>query len=136
MSFPQAVRTVLAKYVVFHGRARRSEFWWFALFNGAVGITALVLDLSLGTVFEVGTDAYGYFSTAVTALLLVPGTAVAVRRLHDIGATGWLVLIGLLPGIGWIIMTILAVQPSQSGENKHGPDPKDEGASSPATPVL
>jgi len=57
-------------------------------------------------------------------LVLVPGLAVAVRRLHDIGKSGWMLLIGLIPIVGGIILLIWAASDSQPGDNQYGPNPK------------
>jgi uncharacterized membrane protein YhaH (DUF805 family) len=75
----------------FSGRARRSEYWYFVLFNMIFAIVAVVLDNILGTAIEgVG---YGPIYGLYVLALLVPGLAVAVRRLHDVGKSGWMFLI-------------------------------------------
>jgi uncharacterized membrane protein YhaH (DUF805 family) len=120
MSFTDAVRTCLSKYVDFTGRARRSEYWWFALFVFLVGVVANFLDVLFGTRSDVGA---GVIQGLVSLALLLPGLAVAVRRLHDTGRTGWWILIGLVPVVGWVVLLVFYVQDSQT-DNEYGPNPK------------
>lgn len=103
-------------YVNFQGRARRKAYWMFVLFNIIVAIIASVIDNVLGTGGVIG----GLYSLAV----LLPGLALGVRRLHDIGKSGWWLLIALIPLIGFIVLLIFAVTDSQPGENQYGPNPK------------
>lgn len=119
MSFADAVRTVLSKYATFSGRARRSEYWWFALFAGIVYIVAGIIDAVIGNAV------LGYI---VMLALLLPSLAVTVRRLHDTGRTGWWILIGIVPLIGAIVLLVFEVQDSQPGANNYGPSPKAVGA--------
>jgi uncharacterized membrane protein YhaH (DUF805 family) len=114
---------VLKQYADFSGRARRSEYWYFVLFNMIFAIVAVVLDNILGTAIEgVGYGPiYGLYALAV----LVPGLAVAVRRLHDVGKSGWMFLIVLIPLIGAIWLLVLFFTDSQPGTNKWGPNPKE-----------
>jgi uncharacterized membrane protein YhaH (DUF805 family) len=124
MSFQDAVRTCLTqKYADFSGRARRSEYWWFFLFNALVGLVASVIDSILGTRYGSGT---GLVQTIVQLALLIPGIAVGARRLHDTGRSGWWLLIGLIPIVGWIVLLVFFVQDSQ-GENEYGESPKAYG---------
>lgn len=119
MSFPDAVRSVFSRYATFTGRARRSEFWWFALFNFLVSIVVGVIDAVIGS------PVLGYI---VALALLVPSLAVTVRRLHDTGRSGWWILIGLIPFIGAIVLLVFECVDSQPGSNSHGPSPKEAGA--------
>lgn len=121
MSFTEAVRTALSKYVVFSGRARRSEYWWFILFVVLVSVVAGVIDTALGTTTQAGTGLLG--GLAALALLL-PQLAVGVRRLHDTGRSGWWLLIAFVPLIGTIVLIVFFVQDSQPQPNQHGPSPK------------
>lgn len=121
MTFAEAVKTVLSKYAVFSGRARRSEFWWFVLFNILVSIVAAILDAALGTGWGSGS---GVISLIVSLALLIPYLAVTVRRLHDTDRSGWWILIGLIPLVGFIVLLIFTVQDGTPGPNKHGPSPK------------
>ena len=115
MSFQDAVRICLTqKYVDFSGRARRSEYWWYALFSAIVQAVVNALDRGLGSQILGG---------LVSLALLLPSLAVAVRRLHDTGRSGWWLLLGLIPIIGWIVLLVFYVQDSQ-GPNAYGPSPK------------
>jgi uncharacterized membrane protein YhaH (DUF805 family) len=106
----KSVKTCLSKYADFNGRAARPEFWWFVLAQFVVGlILNMVLPL-LG----------GLFSLA----MLVPSLAVGSRRLHDIGKSGWLQLLALIPIVGWIILIYWAAQPGDPAANQYGPPPE------------
>jgi uncharacterized membrane protein YhaH (DUF805 family) len=129
MSFTDAIRRVLSQYVGFTGRARRSEFWYWTLFQIIVGIIASILDRAA---FDRNN---GAFSVIVGLALLLPSLAVAVRRLHDSGRTGWWLLIGLIPVIGTIVLIIFYVQDSQ-GDNQYGPSPKGVGAAGPPPAIA
>jgi len=109
---------VLKQYADFSGRARRKEYWMFVLFNMIFAIVAAILDNVLGIAME-GTGygpLYGIYALAV----LIPGLAVAVRRLHDVGKSGWMILITLIPLIGAIWLLVLLVTDSNLGENQYG----------------
>ncbi|EDP59550.1 DUF805 domain-containing protein [Vibrio sp. AND4] len=108
--------TVLKKYALFSGRARRKEYWMFFLFNLIFSLVLGAIDGLLGTVF-IGTI-YGL-------AVLIPGIAVSVRRLHDIGRTGWWVLISFIPLIGLIVLIIFAATEGDKGTNEYGSDPKE-----------
>lgn len=121
MGFTEAVRTCLSKYADFSGRARRSEYWYFVLFNILVSIVASVLDAVLGTDFDGMSN--GLIGVLASLALLLPSLAVGVRRLHDTSRSGWWILIGLVPLIGWIVLIVFFVQDSHA-DNEHGPNPK------------
>ena len=137
MSFTESIKSVLiTNYAKFSGRARRSEYWWFYLFNFIVGLILGFIGVkALSTVYEL--------------IILIPSLAVTVRRLHDTGRSGWLVIVPILvtvlavvigimmnsiAGIWIMYLMILAVcivyivwlcQDSQKGENEYGPNPKE-----------
>lgn len=114
--------TVLKNYAVFSGRARRKEYWMFVLFNVIFTIAAMILDNVLGlAIKDVG---YGPFYIVYVLATLIPGLAVSVRRLHDIGKSGWYLLMGLIPCVGGIILIVFAATPGDVGENEYGEDPK------------
>lgn len=115
MDFQTAVKTCFQKYATFSGRARRAEYWWFALFNL---IASLVLGFIDGALF--GGQVLG---TIYSLAILIPSIAVGARRLHDIGRSGWWLLIGLIPLIGALVLLWWFIQPSQEGSNQFGPDP-------------
>lgn len=108
MKFVDAIKTCLSKYATFEGRAGRPEFWWFMLF------CALVVLVAESVVGE-------GFSGLVTLVLLLPAIAVATRRLHDVGRTGWWQLIGVVPLVGTLVLLFWYVQPSQAFQNKYDP---------------
>jgi uncharacterized membrane protein YhaH (DUF805 family) len=113
---------VLKNYAVFSGRARRKEYWMFVLFNIIFCIIATILDRILGTAAEgVG---YGLIYVLYSLAVLIPSLAVAVRRLHDIGKSGWMILIALIPIIGGIWLLVLFLLDSESGDNRFGAYPK------------
>ncbi len=112
----------LKKYAVFSGRSRRKEYWYFVLFVVIVSIVLSLIDSLSGTYHsESGT---GLLSGIFSLAILIPSIAVSVRRLHDIDRTGWWVLIGLVPLIGWIVLLVFHVQDGAPGTNRFGPNPK------------
>ena len=118
MGFVEALESVVVKnYANFSGRARRSEYWYFALANFVFGIVSGVLAVAYPEIM--------YLVYIVGLALLVPGLAVCVRRLHDIGKSGWWYLIGFVPYIGALVLFVFFVKDSQPGENKWGPNPKE-----------
>ena len=116
MSFTEAIKSVFSQYAGFSGRARRSEYWYFVLFNF---IVSFVLGL-LGQAASI----FSILSGIVSLALLVPGLAVAIRRLHDIGKSGWYLLFVLIPLVGSIILIIWCCKDSDPGDNAYGPNPK------------
>lgn len=112
----------LQNYAVFKGRSQRSEYWFFVLFYLLISIVAGILDGMFGTFDE--NAGFGVFGLLVTLGLLIPSISVGVRRLHDIGRSGWWLLIGIVPLIGWIVLIVFAVMDSAPGENEYGPNPK------------
>jgi uncharacterized membrane protein YhaH (DUF805 family) len=114
---------VLKKYAVFSGRARRTEYWMFILFSIIFAIVAMILDHVMKT--TVGHLPYGLFYILYDMAVIVPTFAVSLRRLHDVGKSGWMALIALIPVIGAIWLVILFVKDSTPGENKYGINPKE-----------
>jgi len=106
---------VLKNYAGFSGRARRKEYWMFALINL---IIAIVLEL-IGAAIKTQIPYYLY-----ALAVLIPSLAVGVRRLHDTGKSGWWLLIGLIPIIGAIVLIVFFATEGQPGSNQHGPNPK------------
>ena len=130
-SFPGFfVAAITKRYADFNGRARRSEYWSFVLFSWL-----LLAALFLGPIIadpntyvensEPSTWAIMLMSISMFALLAltIPGLAVGVRRLHDVGMSGWLILLLLIPSIGSIFMFVVALIPSQKTTNKWGHPP-------------
>jgi uncharacterized membrane protein YhaH (DUF805 family) len=112
----------MKKYVDFSGRARRKEYWMFFLFNLIFGVVALVLDFMLGSVNE--NLGYGLFYSLFSLGIILPTWSVTVRRLHDVGKSGWWIFISLIPFIGAIWLFILTVTDSQVDTNRYGVNPK------------
>lgn len=112
----------LKKYAVFEGRAQRKEYWMFVLFTIIFGVIAIVLDNISGLVYQ--SFKFGIFYCLFSLAVLLPGLTVMVRRLHDIGKSGWMIFINLIPLIGSIWLLILLATDSQSGENQYGVNPK------------
>lgn len=106
---------VLKNYVGFQGRARRKEYWMFALVNG---IITIILSVILG-IMDLSPVA-SLYSLAV----LLPSLAVGIRRLHDTNRTGWWLLISLIPGVGFIILIIFMCFDSDPSINQYGENPK------------
>jgi uncharacterized membrane protein YhaH (DUF805 family) len=106
--FQQAVKTCFNKYADFNGRAARPEFWWFFLLQ-------FVAYLASGMV-------HGLLYLLVFVALLLPGIAVGARRMHDIGKSGWILLLGLIPLVG-LVLLYFAAQPGSPESNQYGPVP-------------
>jgi len=109
-------------YVNFQGRARRKAYWMFVLFNIIAIVVLGMIDGALGLG---GQSGYGILSGIYSLAIILPGLAVAVRRLHDTGRSGWWMLIGLVPVVGPIVLLVFFVQDSQPGSNQFGPNPKE-----------
>ena len=115
---------VLKKYAVFNGRARRAEYWFFALFNIIIAIGLGILD---AVIFGVATDgaATGLLGLVYNLAIFLPSIAVSIRRLHDTDRSGWWLLIALVPVIGAIVLLVFMVLEGTQGENRFGEDPKE-----------
>ena len=113
-------------YANFSGRARRKEYWMFVLFQAIVMIVLMILDNVLGLGFDIGGIplGYGVLYTIGALAHFIPGLAVVVRRLHDVGKSGWFYLIALIPLIGIIWLLVLMCTDGDKGDNAYGPDPK------------
>lgn len=122
MGFLDAIRSCLSRYVGFSGRAPRSEYWYWALFSFLVSIAASVLDASGLADFALGDEeTVGVAEILVTLALTLPGLAVTVRRLHDIGRSGWWLLLMFVPILGWIALLIWTLAKSDADANRFGP---------------
>jgi uncharacterized membrane protein YhaH (DUF805 family) len=97
-------------YVNFNGRARRMEYWGFALINGIISGILYYLSITSPGLSII----YAIFSLGT----FLPGLAAAVRRMHDVGNSGWFILIP-------IYNLILALTSGNTGPNEYGPDPKN-----------
>lgn len=105
----------LKKYAVFSGRARRKEYWMFALFATIISIVLAIID------YVIGVQILGLvFSLAI----LLPGLGVTVRRLHDTGRSGWWFLFAFVPLVGCITLLVFVCLDGEAAENKYGHNPK------------
>ena len=112
----------MKKYAVFSGRARRTEYWMFELFSTIFMVAAIIMDNVLGT--KAKDDSVGIFYYLLILALVLPRLAVLVRRLHDVGKSGWWILISLIPLVGGVWLFIQTVTDSNPGDNEYGPNPK------------
>ena len=117
MGFAEAISSVLKNYATFSGRAPRSEYWYWAFFILIVSVVAMAIDLMVFP--ESGLNPIG---TIVSLGLLLPNISVAVRRLHDIGRTGWWFLIAFTI-IGIVLLLVWACTKGTTGPNGYGQDP-------------
>jgi uncharacterized membrane protein YhaH (DUF805 family) len=100
--------TVLKKYAIFSGRARRAEYWYFTLFSSIISVAFSIV----GVITEAP-----LLSSVYSLAVMLPSLAVGVRRLHDVGKSGWFLLIP-------IYNLVLLVTPGIIGNNEYGADPK------------
>ena len=131
ISFTDAIKRGFKKYATFSGRASRSEYWWWALFSFIVYVVLRVPAYVLG----IATSSDGGRTPGAAAIpliilmiifslaIIVPNLALTVRRLHDAGYSGWLVLLGLVPYVGGLILLIFTVLPSSPAGVKYDPVP-------------
>ena len=120
MDFMTAVNTCfLERYADFNGRSGRAEYWWFFLFNFVIAVVLNVLGAVAGI--------FAILAGLVSLALLIPSIAVAIRRMHDIGKSGWWVLIGLVPIIGFLVLIYFFVQEGEAKTNDWGPEPAPRG---------
>ena len=122
---------VLKKYIVFSGRARRNEFWMFQIFNTLTfiifPIISTIFPIIIGWDLDLILIVYGLSMGLYGLGTLIPSLAVSIRRLHDTGRSGWRLLVGLMPLVGWILTLIWYLSDSEARENKYGPNPKISG---------
>ncbi|SOC17455.1 uncharacterized membrane protein YhaH [Rhodobacter sp. JA431] len=131
MNLISAVKTCLRNYATFKGRAPRSEFWWFILFFFLVSVVLATIETAVFGIGEVSHVDGGYewqsnggpLTVLFSLAMVLPMLAVTVRRLHDVGKSGWFILIGLIPLIGGLVLLFFYVQPSQQGPNQFGASP-------------
>ena len=130
-----AHNNLFKKYAQFKGRSRRSEFW-----KAMLAIFIVMLVFSIPYIFALTAalingyssgladmmTGFGIIALSIYSLvILVPTWALTVRRLHDIGKSGWFALLSLIPYVGSIIIIIFAAMDSQPGPNQYGPNPKE-----------
>lgn len=101
----------LKKYAVFEGRSHRTEYWMFTL-------VVFIISILLGLIEAI--SGMNFIGTLFSLAIFIPGIAVTIRRLHDIGRSGWWIFIGLIPIIGFIVLLVWAVRKSDEGVNRFG----------------
>ena len=111
MNFSQAISSGFENYTNFRGRAVRSEYWYWALFNVLTSIGASIVDSSIGT---------SLVSALIGLALFLPGIAVTFRRLHDTDHSGWWIWISLIPIIGFIVLLIFLTKAGDLEPNRYG----------------
>lgn len=123
----------LKNYVGFTGRARRKEYWMFVLFNIIICVVLYVADNLIGWQqgfinamidLKIGFYDVGPLLTLYQAAAFLPALALNVRRLHDVERSGWSLLIVVVPLIGVLVLLFLCASKGTDGQNKYGPDPK------------
>jgi len=132
MSFTQAVSSGLGNYATFSGRASRSAYWWWVLFTVVVQWVTSFVDAALfgtfsfvevdGAIYGGVTSVFTPITTLVGLALLIPSIAVAVRRFHDLGRSGWWLLLAFT-GIGAVVIFFWFMVRGTHGPNHFGPDP-------------
>lgn len=104
------------QYADFTGRARRKEYWLFALFN-------IIIAFALSFLGEL-VELFGYLLVIYNLAVIIPSLAVTARRLHDTGRSGWWQLISIIPLLGGIVLLVFLCLDGEDGNNKYGPNPK------------
>ena len=128
LGFIEAVTKAISQYRNYEGRSRRSEYWWFCL-------AEILVDLILGTIFyifqQINLSILIYIMYAVylvcEIIIFIIGLPLAIRRLHDVGKSGWFLLLAFIPFVN-LYLIYLFVCDSQKEENEYGPSPKYSGA--------
>jgi uncharacterized membrane protein YhaH (DUF805 family) len=105
-------------YADFQGRASRTEYWMFTLFHFIAVFSLFFLFVISESRFIAGVLMIYYLAS------IVPSVAITVRRLHDIGKSGWAYLFGFIPLVGSFILIIFACMKGQPNHNQYGPNPK------------
>ena len=116
MGLMDAIQSCFSNYANFNGRARRSEFWYWYLFTCVLSLVTMVIGNAVH---------FTYLSSIFALAVMVPSIAVGVRRLHDIGKSGWFYLLFIIPIVGFILMIVWGTKDSQPGQNEYGPNPKE-----------
>jgi uncharacterized membrane protein YhaH (DUF805 family) len=134
MTYQYFINGITQHYADFKGRARRSEYWYFVLFNFIaiiifVAITSLFISLLKSELVSVLIAVY-YLG------IIIPNLAVLVRRLHDVGKSGWFYFIAFIPIVGTIWLLVLLCRDSDYGPNEYGLNPKGFGNESSDEQVI
>ena len=127
------LKVVRDNYANFSGRAQRVEYWMFLLINVVISVVLAIVEQTAGLTSEPNAlgQTQGYLTPIYSLIVLIPSLAVTVRRLHDVGKSGWLILIALTC-IGVIPLLIWYISAGTEGDNQYGPDPRGTGGPAPA----
>ena len=112
MNFVESIQTCYKKFFDFSGRASKSEYWWFQLYNAIIYVLTFVFQGDLTLLFSI-----------LIIVNIIPIWAAAVRRVHDSDKSGWMVLISVIPLIGLYVIVLL-LQDGSKGKNRFGAKPK------------
>ena len=125
MSFQEAVENFFRNYTNSNGRARRKEYWYPVLFIFLINLVINALGGIFGAMdIDILVTMCNVLSGIFGIATLLPSIMVAIRRMHDIGKSGWWVLISFVPCVGMFIALYFCCLDSQPGDNQYGPNPK------------
>jgi uncharacterized membrane protein YhaH (DUF805 family) len=128
----------LKRYAEFDGRSQRQEYWMFVLLQAIVYTVGLVIVLTVAVAETTGPKTDQFPDSALIIVLLlflvylalfIPTLAARVRRFHDQDLSGWFVLLGFIPYVGWLVILVFMCLDGTAGPNRFGPDPKGRGDS-------
>ena len=125
VSFGESIKTCLTKkYFTVSGRATRAEYWWFQFFYYLVvwGLFLAIVLLTDGGTKFVSVESIAWPVIIYYVLMSIPLFCVRIRRLHDAGFSGWVILLSLIPYVGVLILFIMSLIKSDD-DNKWGPNP-------------
>ncbi|MBB3992432.1 uncharacterized membrane protein YhaH (DUF805 family) [Sulfitobacter undariae] len=117
-TFVGALKDGFSRYVDFGTRSTRSQYWWWTLWTILISLGTGFLDGMLGM------GEFGAINALASLVTFLPSIAVAIRRLHDIGRSGWWLLLMFIPIIGWIVLIVFYCTPTQEEPNQWGMPPR------------
>ena len=117
VGFIDAIKLAFKNYINFNGRSRRSEYWWFVLFNLIIQIIIIILANLI-------TKNLMFLSYIYSLIIFLPGLGLVIRRLHDIGKSGWYIFIAFIPIVGVFILLYFFCLDSENQSNEYGESPK------------
>lgn len=123
MPFMDALKSCFQQYVGFSGRASRSEYWFATLSFMIAAMGLLILTVVSAFVVDALTGVMTLLSLVLYLGSFLPLLAVSVRRLHDLGKSGWMFLVGLIPIVGGILLLVWFVSDGEAYDNKYGAVP-------------
>ena len=117
VGFIDAIKLAFKNYVNFNGRSRRSEYWWFVLFN-------IIIEIIIFILAKLITPNLIFLLSIYSLIIFLPGLGLAIRRLHDIGKSGWYIFIAFIPFVGVFILLYFFCLDSENQSNEYGESPK------------